>query len=155
MNIDILLGASSAATQIEGGGFSHSWSDWYEKGRIHDGSNPARANELYSLLKRPIYITENGTCDNNDTFHCRFLHDHLEALITSDLPVERYYHWSFTDNFEWCEGESARFGLVHIDYPTQKRTVKKSGRFYTAMIKNKSITSEMFDEFVSRQEYHL
>jgi beta-glucosidase len=113
------------------------------------------ARELHKLLERPIYITESGTCDNNDTFRCRYIYDHLKVLVNSSLPVERYYHWCFTDNFEWCEGESARFGLVHVDYSTQKRTVKKSGRFYSAMIKNKCVTNEMYDEFVSAQEYHL
>jgi len=113
------------------------------------------ARELYALLKRPVYITENGTCDNNDTFRCRYIYDHLNALVNSGLPVERYYHWCFTDNFEWCEGESARFGLVHVDYSTQKRTVKKSGMFFAAMIKNKGVTSEVYDEYVAPQEYHL
>jgi len=113
------------------------------------------ANDLYKLLKKPIYITENGTCDNNDTFRCRFLYDHLKALADSGLPIERYYHWSFSDNFEWCEGESARFGLVHIDYETQKRTIKNSGRFYALMIKNKSVTPEMYADFVEKQEYHF
>jgi beta-glucosidase len=112
------------------------------------------AQSLYKLLKRPIYITENGTCDNNDSFRCRFIYDHLKALDDSGLPVERYYHWSFTDNFEWCEGESARFGLVHVDYATQKRIVKKSGRFFSDIIKNKGVTSTMYDEFVAPQEYH-
>jgi beta-glucosidase len=113
------------------------------------------AGKLHKLLKRPVYITENGTCDNSDTFRCRYIYDHLKALVSSCPYVERYYHWSFTDNFEWCEGESARFGLVHIDYPTQKRTVKKSGRFYAAMIKNRSVTNGMFDEYVATEEYHL
>jgi len=111
------------------------------------------AGELYKLLKRPIYITENGTCDNNDLFRCRYIYDHLKALVDSGLPVERYYHWCFTDNFEWCEGESARFGLISVDYETQKRTIKKSGQFYSVMIKNKGITSEMFNEYVTPQKY--
>ena len=111
------------------------------------------AGDLYKLLKRPVYITENQTCDNNDAFRCRYIYDHLKALADSGLPVERYYHWCFTDNFEWCEGESARFGLVHVDYPTQKRTVKKTGNFFTAIIKNKCITKEMYDEYVAPQEY--
>lgn len=111
------------------------------------------AGDLYKLLKKPVYITENGTCDNNDSFRSLYIYDHLKALINSGLPVERYYHWSFTDNFEWCEGESARFGLVHIDYDTQKRTIKKSGHFYTAMIKNKCVTNEMYNEFVAPQKY--
>ena len=113
------------------------------------------ARELHELLPRPIYITENGTCDNSDSFRCRYIYDHLKALVSSGLPVERYYHWCFTDNFEWCEGESARFGLVHIDYATQKRTIKNSGRFFAAIIKNRVITKEMYDEFVAPQEYHL
>jgi len=112
------------------------------------------AGELYKMLKKPVYITENGTCDNNDSFRSRYIYDHLKVLADSGLPVERYYHWCFTDNFEWCEGESARFGIVHVDFKTQKRTVKNSGRFYTAMIKNNEITGEMLEEFVNRQEYH-
>ena len=113
------------------------------------------ASELYKLLKRPVYITENGTCDNNDTFRCRYIYDHLKVLVNCGLPVERYYHWSFTDNFEWCDGESARFGLVHVDYSTQKRTVKKSGQFFAAMIKDRGVTGEAYDKYVSPQEYHL
>ena len=112
------------------------------------------AADLYKLLQKPIYITENGTCDNDDSFRSRYIYDHIKALIDSRLPVERYYHWSFTDNFEWCEGESARFGLVHVDYQTQKRTIKNSGRFYYAMIINKGVTKEMYDEFVALQTYH-
>ena len=53
-------------------------------------------------------------------------------------PVTRYYHWSFLDNFEWREGEYARFGLVHVNYETQKRTVRKSAEFYKMLIKEKS-----------------
>jgi len=113
------------------------------------------ARGLYKLLERPIYITENGTCDNNDSFRCLYIYDHLNVLVNCGLPVERYYHWCFTDNFEWCEGESARFGLVHVDFNTQKRTVKKSGNFYSAIIKNRSITVEMYDEFVKTQKYSV
>ena len=103
------------------------------------------AAKLYETLPRPIYITENGTCDNNDTFRKKYIYDHMQALIKSKLPVTRYYHWCFTDNFEWCEGESARFGLVHVDYETQMRTIKDSGRFYMEMIRTQSITPEMLN----------
>ena len=106
------------------------------------------AEKLYTTVKKPIYITENGTCDNNDTFRAKYIYDHLKALVESGLPVERYYHWSFTDNFEWIEGESARFGLVHVDYETQKRTIKKSGEFYSEMIKNAGVTDEMVDRYI-------
>ncbi|MCL2362553.1 MAG: family 1 glycosylhydrolase [Defluviitaleaceae bacterium] len=103
------------------------------------------ATKLYETLPRPIYITESGTCDNNDTFRSKYIYDHLMALVKSKLPVSRYYHWCFTDNFEWCEGESARFGLVHMDYETQERTIKDSGRFYMEMIKTGLIKPEMLD----------
>ena len=112
------------------------------------------ANEVYSILKRPIYITENGTCDNNDTFRCRYIYDHLKVLCESDLPVERYYHWCFCDNFEWIEGESARFGLVHVDYETQKRTIEKSGRFFSGVIQADGVTEEIYEKYVKSQEYH-
>ncbi len=103
--------------------------------------------ELYKLAKLPVYITENGTCDNSDGFRARYLYDHLKVLSESGLPVERYYHWCFTDNFEWLEGYSARFGLVHVDYSTQERTVKKSGIFYKKIIEAGGVTKEMEEEY--------
>ena len=109
--------------------------------------------KLCRLHDLPIYITENGTCDNRDAFRCRYLFDHLAALCQSGLPVERYYHWCFTDNFEWLEGESARFGLVHVDYETQKRTVKRSGRFFAEIIKQRGVTEAMYEAYVSDQQY--
>ncbi|MFA7204883.1 MAG: family 1 glycosylhydrolase [Saccharofermentanales bacterium] len=90
---------------------------------------------LFDKYQAPIYITENGTCDNTDSFRAQYIHDHLKALCESKLPVAAYYHWCFTDNFEWLEGESARFGLVHVDYETQERTVKESGKYYSRLIK--------------------
>jgi len=113
------------------------------------------ARELHDLLERPIYVTENGTCDNTDAFRSRYIYEHLKALVESSLPVERYYHWSFTDNFEWCEGEKARFGLVHVDYETQRRTVKKSGRFFSAIIENRGVTEQMYREYIAGEEYKL
>jgi beta-glucosidase len=105
------------------------------------------ANELYALAKLPIYITENGTCDNTDAFRSRYIYEHLKALTESSLPVERYYHWCFTDNFEWTEGISARFGIVHVDYDTQIRTIKKSGEFFSKMISEGGVSQEMFDDY--------
>lgn len=111
------------------------------------------ARGIYAILPRPVYITENGTADNTDSFRCRYIHDHLLALQGSGLPAERYYHWCFTDNFEWADGEVPRFGLVRIDYDTQKRAVKRSGEFYAALIKNRGVTEEMYAEYVAPQHY--
>lgn len=103
--------------------------------------------KLHDLLPRPIYITENGTCDNADRFRARYIAEHLQALSESDLPIERYYHWCFCDNWEWIEGASARFGLVHVDYETQKRTIKRSGEFYQKLIAAHSVSEDLYQEY--------
>ncbi|HHV11579.1 MAG TPA: glycoside hydrolase family 1 protein [Clostridiales bacterium] len=113
------------------------------------------SEKLYQILKRPIYITENGTCDNHDTFRCKYIHEHLKAVTESELPFERYYHWCFCDNFEWIEGESSRFGLVHTNYETQERTIKNSGEFYIKIIEEGAVTDEIYDQYVKAQEYHF
>ncbi|MFH1513343.1 MAG: family 1 glycosylhydrolase, partial [Bacillota bacterium] len=111
--------------------------------------------KLLQLHPLPVYVTENGTCDNRDAFRCRYLYDHLLALTKSGLPVKRYYHWCFLDNFEWAEGESARFGLVHVNYKTQKRTVKQSGTFFAEIIKQGGVTGEMYRDYVEHQKYKV
>ncbi|NLU23324.1 MAG: glycoside hydrolase family 1 protein [Clostridiales bacterium] len=103
--------------------------------------------KVYDLLPRPIFITENGTCDNNDLYRSRLIYEHLKALCDAGLPVERYYHWCFCDNFEWLEGQSARFGLVHVDYTTQRRTIKRSGEFYAAMIRSRGVSDELYQRY--------
>ena len=95
-----------------------------------------------------IYITENGTADSADAFRSRFLFDHLLAVVNSGVPVQRFYHWCFTDNWEWVEGEEPRFGLVHLDYETQARTVKQSGRFYADIIANRGVTDDAYARWV-------
>ena len=113
------------------------------------------ARELYELLPRPIWVTENGTCDNDDRFRCRYLYDHLKALSESGLPFERYYHWCFCDNFEWVEGNSSCFGLVRVEKESRKREIKRSGHFYSGVIKNGGVTEELYDEYVAKQEYDV
>jgi len=63
--------------------------------------------------------------------------------------VERYYYRSFLDGFEWTEGRSARYGLVSVDPDTLERSFKRSGEFYSRIIKNRGVTQELFDEYVS------
>jgi len=113
------------------------------------------ARKLYSVLPRPIWVTENGTCDNDDRFRCRYLYDHLKAISQSDLPFARYYHWCFCDNFEWVEGNWAKFGLVSIHPETRERTVKKSGFFYSEIISAHGVTPEMYEAYVAKQEYDI
>ncbi|MDR0488046.1 MAG: glycoside hydrolase family 1 protein [Propionibacteriaceae bacterium] len=94
----------------------------------------------------PVYITENGTPDAADSFRARFLYDHIKAAV--DAGVQRYYHWCFTDNWEWIEGEVPRFGLVEVDYGTQKRTIRESGRMYADMIAHGGLTEEAYTRWV-------
>lgn len=101
----------------------------------------------------PIWVTENGTCDNDDAFRARYLHEHLATMVTSGLPFERYYHWCFVDNWEWDVGEVPRFGLVHLDWESGDRTVKESGRFYAQIIANRGVTEEMHARHVAPQAY--
>ena len=87
----------------------------------------------------PILITENGAVFSEpfqDEQRIAFVRDHLEAVhdaIEQGVPVLGYCHWSFLDNFEWALGYAQRFGLVHVDYETQARTIKASGRYYASV----------------------
>ena len=111
------------------------------------------AQWVHDRFPGPIWITENGTADAADAFRPRYLYDHLQAIAGSGLPIERYYHWCFTDNFEWAEGEEPRFGLVELDYPTQRRTVRDSGRFYADIIANEGVTDDAYRQWVDGRRY--
>ena len=113
------------------------------------------SRELLKVLRRPIWVTENGTCDNSDRFRCRYLYEHLKELSQSGLPFERYYHWCFCDNFEWVEGNSAKFGLVSVDPDTRSRTVKRSGAFYSRIIGAGGVTEDLYQTYVDGQEYEI
>jgi beta-glucosidase len=93
-----------------------------------------------------IMVTENGAAfpdvvDDEgrivDTDRIDYLRTHLAAVhdaIEAGAPVAGYYVWSLMDNFEWAWGYSKRFGIVHVDYETQVRTLKDSARFYSDVI---------------------
>jgi beta-glucosidase len=92
-----------------------------------------------------IYITENGAAfddevidgEVNDQARFDYIDEHLlavERAIQQGVPVKGYFVWSLLDNFEWSEGYTKRFGIVHVDYETQKRTLKHSALAYKALI---------------------
>lgn len=58
----------------------------------------------------------------------------LRGASNDGVPVKGYFQWSLMDNLEWAEGYNERFGLIHVDYNTQKRTIKDSGYWYTSVI---------------------
>lgn len=105
--------------------------------------------EQYAKYKAPVWITENGVCDREDRFRARFLYDHIRQIADSGIPVERYYYWTFLDNFEWALGESAPFGLVKCDFATQKRTVRRSGEFYGEICRTRQVTRDMISRYLS------
>lgn len=85
----------------------------------------------------PLYVTENGiACDDqlqngkiNDTQRNAYIDQHLNAVlraIQDGVNVAGYFYWSLLDNFEWAQGYEKRFGLIHVDFDTQKRTPKAS-----------------------------
>jgi beta-glucosidase len=88
----------------------------------------------------PVHITENGCSydGTDDRRRIAFLDGHLRALrhaIDEGVDVRGYFVWSLTDNIEWAEGASQRFGLVHVDYATLERTPKASYAWYRDVIR--------------------
>jgi len=112
------------------------------------------AEGLHELLVRvrrdygdvPIYITENGAAFEDgpvvngtleDPRRVDYLQSHLGALaraVADGVDVRRYFAWSMLDNFEWEHGYSKRFGLVYVDYATQRRVPKRSALWYRDFI---------------------
>jgi beta-glucosidase len=92
-----------------------------------------------------LAITENGAAypdvvaaDGSvvDTDRLQYLRDHIAGAadaIDDGVPLMAYFAWSLLDNFEWAEGYAKRFGIVHVDFATQRRTVKASGQWYAAL----------------------
>jgi beta-glucosidase len=94
-----------------------------------------------------IYVTENGaaffdppTATNDrvaDPLRVDYMRQHVAALHAAreaGVDLQGYFAWSLLDNFEWSHGYSKRFGIVHVNFETQKRTPKDSARFYSQVI---------------------
>ncbi len=86
---------------------------------------------------KPIYITECGIASTNDDRRNRFLITYLSEVyraIESGVNVKGFFYWSLLDNFEWHRGFEPRFGLVEVDYATQKRHLRSSALTYAEII---------------------
>lgn len=113
---------------------------------------------LYQLLEKfagrypgmPLFITENGSAWVDEVVEGRvedgdrvaYLEAHLAQAaraVADGIPLKGYYAWSLLDNFEWAEGYGKRFGLVHVDFQTQKRTIKASGHRYAQIIRDNAV----------------
>ncbi|MGC9665910.1 GH1 family beta-glucosidase [Planosporangium sp. 12N6] len=137
-------GPAPRARQVPVSGAHQTAMDW----EVH----PDGLEELLLRLHREyaaptIYVTENGaafadsvTADGTveDKERLSYLEDHVAATrraARAGVPVAGYFAWSLLDNFEWAYGYDKRFGLIHVDYDTQRRTVKASGHRYAEMIR--------------------
>lgn len=100
---------------------------------------------LWRDYRTPMAITENGAAYEDvvvadgaihDVERVEYLREHLAAVhgaIAEGIDVRGYYLWSLLDNFEWAWGYSKRFGIVRVDFDTQRRTLKDSGLFYSGV----------------------
>ncbi len=97
----------------------------------------------------PLYVTENGAAFYDppvaegdtleDPLRVAYFREHLRAVrraVARGVEVRGYFAWSLLDNYEWSAGYSKRFGIVHVDLETQRRTPKRSARFYGEVIRS-------------------
>jgi beta-glucosidase len=97
----------------------------------------------------PLYITENGAAFPDppravdgrveDPLRVAYLRDHLLAArdaMAKGVDLRGYFAWSLLDNFEWASGTTKRLGIVHVDFESQRRTIKSSGAFYRDVIRS-------------------
>ena len=129
--------------------FPHMESDWLRIGPEAMYWGPRNVAKVWGV--KEIYISENGTsaadrvlADGSiaDLDRIMYLRNYLTQLqrATADgVPVAGYFQWSLIDNFEWSDGFDKRFGLVHVDFETQKRTQKLSAEFYRQVIANNAL----------------
>jgi len=145
---------------------SHEGIFWHERGLPRTPMNwEVQPEGLTRLLTRVwteyaqpagtvLYVTENGAAYDDELVidggearvhdHERvdFVRDHLSAIldaVDAGADVRGYFYWSLLDNFEWAWGYEKRFGIVRVDYDTQARTVKDSGREYSRIIDARAI----------------
>jgi beta-glucosidase len=111
-----------------------------------------------------MFITENGICTRDslrnltqtieDDLRVHYVGNYLAAVhraLEKGVRVSGYFAWSLMDNFEWAQGYDTRFGLIHVDFQTQKRTFKQSAHWYKKVITNMGFAME---ELPKNPSYH-
>jgi beta-glucosidase len=110
-----------------------------------------KINNEYKLP--PIYITENGAAfvdeitqdgEIHDPRRLDYLRQHFiqtRLAMQDGVDIRGYFVWSLLDNFEWGHGNTKRFGITYVDFKTQKRTIKDSGKWYGAVIAANGVES--------------
>jgi len=91
-----------------------------------------------SEFGRPMYITENGTADSDDSYRPTYLLEHLKVaerlLDEKKIDLRGYLHWSLTDNYEWAQGFRMKFGLASVDLKTKARKARKSAGLFKQIV---------------------
>ncbi len=123
--------------------------DW---GEIHPRGLSQTLRALWRRYRLPMIITENGIPDERDQHRPGFIVTHLHQVwqsIRQGIPVMGYYFWSLVDNFEWTEGYDPRFrfGLIGVDFKTQVRHIRRSGRLYAAICREGGIIPEIVEQY--------
>lgn len=160
-----LWGSATSAFQVEGypladGALESIWTHFcQEPGRVANGQTADVSSDHYhhfrddsALMKSlgmgayrfSVSMSRLMTLDGmkliyNDTTRVMMLRNcltHLQRATAEGIPVKGYFHWSLMDNFEWQEGYTPRFGLVHCDYATGQRIPKLSARLFSTIAKN-------------------
>lgn len=111
--------------------------------------------DVWKTFGKPIYITENGIADDTDEMRPSYTLEHLAQVhraIGSGADIQGYYHWSFTDNFEWKEGFSKRFGLIAVDHddPKLERKPRPAARMYSKIIAENAISESLVDQYAPK-----
>jgi len=131
-------------------------SEWTEMGwEVHpDGLYQTLCRVHFDYAPPKLYVTENGASWSDgpgpdgrvaDQRRLGFLRDHFRAArraISAGVPLEGYFVWSLLDNFEWDRGYSQRFGIVWVDYGTQRRIPKESADWYRRVIQANSAETQ-------------
>jgi beta-glucosidase len=124
--------------------YPHMFSPWLTIGPEALYWGPRLVHEVYGV--KAIYITENGASSKDeiaadgqvyDTDRTMYLRNYLTQLqraVADGVPVKGYFLWSLIDNYEWADGYDKRFGIIYVDFATQKRTPKLSAHFYKQVI---------------------
>jgi beta-glucosidase len=167
----VVSGPEDGATPVAGDGWRRTPSAWpgSEHVRFTNRGLPVTAMNweidapgLVEVLRRvsrdytdlPIYLTENGAAFEDapdpdgrvdDPGRVDFFAQHLRAChqaITEGVPLRGYFAWSLLDNFEWGFGYTKRFGMVYVDYPTQRRTPKTSADWYAQVSRRNGLAAQ-------------
>jgi len=117
-----------------------------ECGCAHEDPEKLKLDEEEGALTPQAYGGKGSVEEDfdNETFpdapRLKYFKHHLAAVhaaMSAGVEINGFFAWSFMDNFEWADGYGKRFGMVRVDYPTQKRTIKESGRWYSQVIKDR------------------